>query len=100
MRRRDAYDRDALHFAPFLLFPSPFPEKEFQRAIDLQTVLNELMHKVAHDNEFLRKTLARTIEVDDFTRRLYQIHEKVQSEGLAQVQYVCPQAYSKLFRPK
>ena len=25
MRRKDAYDRDALHFAPFVLFPSPFP---------------------------------------------------------------------------
>ena len=25
MRRKDAYDRDALHFAPFVLLPSPFP---------------------------------------------------------------------------
>ena len=36
MRRRDAFDRDALHFAPFLLLPSPFPAKEFQKALGLQ----------------------------------------------------------------
>ena len=29
MRRKDAYDRDALHFAPFVLFPSPFPRSKF-----------------------------------------------------------------------
>jgi hypothetical protein len=46
MRQRDKYDRDALHFAPFVLFPSPFPREEFNKAIQLQTVLNELMHKV------------------------------------------------------
>ena len=46
MRQRDKYDRDALHFAPFVLFPSPFPREEFYKAVQLQTVLNELMHKV------------------------------------------------------
>ena len=45
MRRRDAFDRDALHFAPFLLLPSPFPRKDFENSLDLQLVLNELMHK-------------------------------------------------------
>ena len=50
-----------------------------------QTVLNELMHKVAHDREFLTETLAQTIKVDDFTGRLFQIFEKVWDEGLAQV---------------
>ena len=36
MRQKDKFDRDALHFAPFLLFPSPFPDKEFKRATDIQ----------------------------------------------------------------
>jgi len=45
MRRRDAFDRDALHFAPYLLLPSPFPRKDFDRSLELQPVLNELMHK-------------------------------------------------------
>lgn len=81
MRRKDAFDRDALHFAPFLLLPSPFPRKEFDRAVQLQTLLNELMHKVAHDNEFLKETLKKTIGVDDFTGKLYEIHEKILQEG-------------------
>lgn len=81
MRRKDAYDRDALHFAPFLLLPSPFPRQEFKRAQELQTLLNELMHKVAHDNEFLEDTLSKTIEVDEFTGRLFKIHQQILSEG-------------------
>ena len=51
-----------------------------------QTVLNELMHKVAHDRKFLTETLAQTIKVDEFTGRLFKIFEKVWDEGLAQVQ--------------
>lgn len=85
MRRKDAFDRDALHFAPFLLFPSPFPRQEFEKALEIQTVLNELMHKVAHDRDFLESTLANTVTVDDFTKRLLDIHRKVWDEGLAQV---------------
>jgi len=81
MRRKDAFDRDALHFAPFLLMPSPFPRQEFYRAKELQTVLNELMHKVAHDNDFLKETLSKTITVDDFTGKLFEIHQKIIDEG-------------------
>ena len=85
MRRRDAFDRDALHFAPFLLLPSPFPESEFRRAVELQTLLNELMHMVAHDKQFLSDTLKLTIEVDHFTGKLFEIYEIISKEGAAQV---------------
>lgn len=85
MRRKDAFDRDALHFAPFLLLPSSFPKGEFERACQLQTILNELMHKVAHDREFLIATLEQTVKVDDFTRRLVDIYNTVSAEGVAQV---------------
>jgi len=78
------FDRDALHFAPFLLFPTPFPREEFHKAVELQTVLNELMHKVAHDYDFLKESLKYTIQVDDFTRRLFEIYEKVTAEGPVQ----------------
>ena len=81
MRRKDAFDRDALHFAPFLLLPSPFPREEFTKATKLQTLLNELMHKVAHDNEFLEQTLSKTVEVDEFTGKLYKIHQQILAEG-------------------
>ena len=81
MRRKDAYDRDSLHFAPFLLLPSPFPRDEFDKVCKIQPLLNELMHKVAHDNDFLKETLKQTIEVDEFTKRLYDIHQTIQNEG-------------------
>ena len=85
MRRKDAFDRDALHFAPFLLLPSPFPAQEFVKAMGIQPILNELMHKVAHDRDFLTSTLEETIKVDAFTKRLFDIFETVWGEGLAQV---------------
>ena len=53
--------------------------------LNSQTVLNDLMHRVAHDRKFLTETLAQTIQVDDFTGRLFKIFEKVWDEGLAQV---------------
>ena len=73
--------RSYFDFAPFLLLPSPFPRQEFDRALELQPVLNELMHKVAHDFDFLRETLSKTITVDDFTAKLYEIHQKIIDEG-------------------
>lgn len=52
-------DPKQIHFAPFLLLPSSFPRKEFEKGKEIQTLLNELMHKVAHDHEFLSETLKR-----------------------------------------
>ena len=105
MRRKDAYDRDSLHFAPFVLFPSPFPKAEFDRSLELQPILNELMHKVAHDRKFLTETLRSTIQVDEFTRKLFEIYETVQNEGVAQVRVFIffvitpsfPLAFSEIF---
>lgn len=72
-------------FAPFVLTPTAFPRREFEKAVELQTILNELMHWVAHDVEFLRETLANTIRVDDFTGRLFDIFEKSLADGKGQV---------------
>lgn len=68
-----------------MLTPSLYPRKEFEKAINLQTVLNELIHNVAYDEEFLRNTLASTIQVDDFTAALFRIYETILLEGSAQV---------------
>merc|ERR1712012_1436481 len=81
MRQKAKYDRDALHFAPFVLFPSPFPRDEFNKAVALQTTLNELMHHVAHNDDFLREALKHTIKVDEFTGKLWEIYETIKSEG-------------------
>ncbi|CAO1356974.1 unnamed protein product [Diamesa hyperborea] len=84
MRSRSDYNPDTLQFAPFILTPSAFPRKEFEKAVNLQVILNELVHNVAHDEEFLRETLANTIQVDEFTGSLYKIYQQVLDEGVNQ----------------
>ncbi|XP_044731252.1 glutathione synthetase-like [Chrysoperla carnea] len=78
------YDTELIKFISFMLLPSPFPRCEFQKAIDLQPVLNELLHNVAHDYEFLKDSLKNTIKADEFTRNLFEIYEIVHKEGTAQ----------------
>lgn len=85
MRSKTNFSKDSLQFAPFVLLPSAFPRVEFNKAVEIQTILNELMHKVAHNADFLRDCLKETIQVDDFTSRLYQIFDLVQKEGMTQV---------------
>lgn len=84
LRSKINFNRDVLQFAPFVLFPSPFPREEFQNACDIQITLNMLIHKVAHDYDFLKETLEETIKVDDFTRNLFDIYETIHKEGIAQ----------------
>ncbi|XP_055844624.1 glutathione synthetase-like isoform X2 [Episyrphus balteatus] len=84
MRSKSNFSPDALNFAPFILTPSSFPRKEFEKAVDLQCILNELMHFVAHDDEFLTTTLAETIKVDEFTRNLFNVYKKVLANGIQQ----------------
>lgn len=59
MRFKQSFSKESLSFAPFLLLPSTFPRKEFERSIKLQTLMNELVHNVAHDYDFLKSSLAR-----------------------------------------
>ncbi|XP_041976622.1 glutathione synthetase-like isoform X1 [Aricia agestis] len=84
MRDKKNFTKDAIQIAPFVLLPSPFPRSEFEKAVELQPVLNELMHKVAHDDEFLEQTLKNALQVDEFTRGLYNIWMKVREEGIMQ----------------
>ncbi|XP_067006124.1 glutathione synthetase [Anabrus simplex] len=84
MHSKTNFNRDAVQFAPFVLLPSVFPRDEFEKAVKLQPLLNELMHRVAHDHEFLVETLKSTIEVDEFTGSLFKIYMTVQSEGITQ----------------
>ncbi|XP_063629336.1 glutathione synthetase-like isoform X3 [Cydia splendana] len=84
MRDRKNFTKDAIQIAPFVLLPSPFPRTEFNKAVELQQVLNELMHKVAHNDDFLEHTLQNALQVDEFTANLYEIWVKVRKEGIAQ----------------
>uniref|UniRef100_A0A1Y1MFP8 Glutathione synthetase n=1 Tax=Photinus pyralis TaxID=7054 RepID=A0A1Y1MFP8_PHOPY len=84
MRSKTTFCEDALQFAPFILVPSPFPRKEFQKAIDIQPTLNEMMHWVAHNPDFLRNCLKDTVAVDEFTGNLFNVYEQILTEGTAQ----------------
>lgn len=59
MRSKKQYSPDAVEFAPFTLLPSSFPKSEFEKAVDIQIILNELIHNVAHDYEFLKSSLQK-----------------------------------------
>lgn len=77
-----------IQIAPFILTPTAFPRKEFNKAVGLQLILNELMHWVAHDDEFLEETLRLTIKVDEFTANLYRIYERTKAEPNIQVHII------------
>ncbi|XP_064539767.1 glutathione synthetase isoform X3 [Drosophila montana] len=85
MRSKTSFSPDSLNFAPFVLVPSSFPRKEFEKAIALQPIINRLMHNVAHDEEFITTTLAETIKVDEFTANLFNIYRKVLAHGFTQL---------------
>ncbi|KAM8719956.1 hypothetical protein ACLKA7_006073 [Drosophila subpalustris] len=84
MRSKTSFSPDSLNFAPFVLVPSAFPRKEFEKAVALQPIINRLMHNVAHDEEFITTTLAETIKVDEFTANLFNIYRKVLADGYTQ----------------
>ncbi|KAB7498767.1 Glutathione synthetase [Armadillidium nasatum] len=84
MRYRGRYNPEILEMAPFFLFPSPFPGRDFEFVKELQPHINLLMHKIAHDYDFLHSCLKNTIQVDDFTARLWKIYETVRKEGISQ----------------
>ena len=57
MRCTEKYSHDSIKVTPFLIFPSIFPEVEFRKAKKIQRILNELIHKVDYNNQFLRNVL-------------------------------------------
>ncbi len=58
MRSKQKFSPDSLNFAPFVLVPSTFPRLEFNNAINLQPLINELFHKIANNFEFLKNALS------------------------------------------
>lgn len=75
---------DLAYPLPVTLFPTKFPKKQFDYAKEIQVHLNDLVHNISNDHEFLEKTLKNVIKVDDFTRNLWEIYEKTRAEGVTQ----------------
>ncbi|XP_034733340.1 glutathione synthetase [Etheostoma cragini] len=71
-------------YAPFTLFPTPVPKAVFLQALAVQTHYNTLVDKISQDPGFLEEALASTIAVDDFTARLFRIHQQILKEGRSQ----------------
>ncbi|TVU23941.1 hypothetical protein EJB05_26330, partial [Eragrostis curvula] len=59
--------------APVSLLPARFPTSFWKQALELAPLFNELVDRVSLDGEFLQETK----QVDDFTARLLEIHEKM-----------------------
>lgn len=70
--------------APFTLFPSVVPRQILHQAVSCMKDFNSLMYKVAQDHEFLEQALKSVVKVDPFMSGLWDIHNKVRKEGLAQ----------------
>jgi glutathione synthase len=66
------------------LFPTLFPRKLFEQALDLQKTYNKLYTRVAEDGEWLSETLKGLIETDDLAKTLWEIHQEVRDEGYVQ----------------
>ncbi|XP_055079276.1 glutathione synthetase-like [Periophthalmus magnuspinnatus] len=66
---------------PFTLLPIPMPRALYFQAVEVQTLFNTLVDRVSQDEAFLEKALSSTIEVDDFTARLFHIYKQIQREG-------------------
>ncbi|KAL6641674.1 hypothetical protein ACP70R_019855 [Stipagrostis hirtigluma subsp. patula] len=67
--------------APFSLLPMSFPKTYWDQALELAPLFNELVDRVSLDGEFLQQTLARTKQVDLFTRRLLDIHSEMMEQN-------------------
>ncbi|POI30591.1 hypothetical protein CIB84_005657 [Bambusicola thoracicus] len=69
---------EVVSYAPFTLLPSAVPRALFEQAYAVQRDFNLLVDAISRDKD--------TIKVDDFTARLFRIHQQVLEEGLAQIE--------------
>jgi glutathione synthetase len=85
-----------VNHAPFSLFPTPFPKNAFEQVQKVQTVWNTLIHRIAHDQEWLDGVMVNLAKVDEFTGRLYELwtrarHTQEWSLGLLRNDYMVHQ---------
>ncbi|KAI9713398.1 MAG: hypothetical protein M1828_001432 [Chrysothrix sp. TS-e1954] len=70
--------------APVTLFPSLFPLNAFNEALELQTAYNELYANVAMDEDWLEGVVSGLVDIDDFIKKLWDVHIKVKKDGYVQ----------------
>ncbi|RCH99452.1 hypothetical protein CU098_009412 [Rhizopus stolonifer] len=74
----------AVTHAPFSLYPTPFPRKEYEKAKTLQQPWNTLIHKMSRDENLISETMETLSKLDDFMNQLYEIYLTVKNEGIVQ----------------
>ncbi|ORY87840.1 glutathione synthase [Protomyces lactucae-debilis] len=70
--------------APVALHPSEFPKQAFDHAKEIQTGYNELYAKIANDEDFMSRIMAELAPVDDFMKKLWELHLTVKARGILQ----------------
>ena len=81
---KDKVSQSIVH-APVALFPSPFPATCLEEAYALQPLFNNLVDVLAQQTEFLKESLAKVSQMDEFTGRLLSLFLKVSAEENRQV---------------
>jgi hypothetical protein len=71
--------------SPIALFPTVFPKKEFDYAMEIQESFNQLIYLLSFNHDFLSKAYANIIKFDEFSKRLFDIYLIVRNEGYSQV---------------
>lgn len=85
MRTKEASNSaELVTYAPFTLFPTPVPKAVFKQALEVQIHYNTLVDLISQNAAFLEEALASTVQVDNFTARLFKIHKQILKEGTSQ----------------
>lgn len=58
---------------PFTLLPSSFPRQDYQELREVQSIVNELLHRVARDEKFLRESLKHCAETDELSAQTLKL---------------------------
>ena len=56
---RNSEYKHLTNFAPFMLFPSPFPKYLYEEAMLVQKDFHELVYKASLDHDFIEDSLKR-----------------------------------------
>ncbi|KAL3104903.1 hypothetical protein niasHT_026398 [Heterodera trifolii] len=71
----------AFNFAPFSLFPSPFPRALFHKAVDVQKSLQLLYFRAMRDFDFLKEMQRDVIETNEKFRQMVDLTENCYKDG-------------------
>ncbi|KAL3070063.1 hypothetical protein niasHT_033573 [Heterodera trifolii] len=74
----------AFSFAPFSLFPSPFPRALFHKAVDVQKSLQLLYFRAMRDFDFLKEMHRDIIETNEKFRQMVDLTENCYKDGFKQ----------------